>query len=225
MSTTSPATLAEIQFADNPEPRAPCVLLLDTSGSMAGPRIEALNAGLWTFKEDLLGNALALRRTEVAIVTFDSAVTVRHDFVTADNFTPPTLEATGATCMGGGILKALELLQARKTQYKANGIAYYRPWIFMITDGDPQGEPDSVVADAARQIAEHEANKRVAFFAVAVEGANLERLSQISTRAPLKLAGLKFSELFLWLSASMQGVAKSKIGDQVPLPPAGWSSV
>ncbi|MEI6428086.1 MAG: hypothetical protein WCO45_06800 [Pseudanabaena sp. ELA607] len=42
-------TLDAIEFAENPEPRCPCVLLLDTSGSMSGEKIAALNAGLETF--------------------------------------------------------------------------------------------------------------------------------------------------------------------------------
>jgi len=37
-------------FAENPEPRCPCVLLLDVSGSMNGKPISELNAGLTTFK-------------------------------------------------------------------------------------------------------------------------------------------------------------------------------
>ena len=32
-----------VEFAENPEPRCACVLLLDTSGSMAGKPIEQLN--------------------------------------------------------------------------------------------------------------------------------------------------------------------------------------
>ena len=38
-------------FADNPEPRCPCVLLLDTSGSMAGQPIRELNDGIQAFKQ------------------------------------------------------------------------------------------------------------------------------------------------------------------------------
>ena len=29
--------------------------------------------------------------------------------------------------------------------------AYYRPWIFMITDGEPQGEPDEAVEQASQR--------------------------------------------------------------------------
>src|SRR5213595_2100797 len=130
-----------VEFAENPEPRCPCVLLLDTSGSMRGAPIAALNEGLRTFKKDLAQDTLASRRVEVAVVTFNNEVQVVEDFITADQFEAPTLTAGGQTFMGTGINKALDLLQARKTQYRANGIAYYRPWVFMITDGEPQGEP------------------------------------------------------------------------------------
>ena len=43
------------EFADNPEPRCPCLLLLDNSGSMSGNPIAELNRGLKTFHEELLG--------------------------------------------------------------------------------------------------------------------------------------------------------------------------
>jgi len=35
---------------ENPEPRCPCLLLLDTSGSMMGEPIRELNDGLVVFK-------------------------------------------------------------------------------------------------------------------------------------------------------------------------------
>src|SRR5664279_1913973 len=41
---------ASIEFAENPEPRCACVLVLDTSGSMQGAPIEQLNLGLRSFK-------------------------------------------------------------------------------------------------------------------------------------------------------------------------------
>src|SRR5437660_9707447 len=101
-----------VEFADNPEPRCPCVLLLDTSGSMNGKPIQALNEGLAAFREELLQDALARRRVEVAVVTFGGEVTVRQDFVTVDGFTPPGLEAGGLTPMGGVVQQGLEVIEA-----------------------------------------------------------------------------------------------------------------
>ncbi len=214
-----------VEFAENPEPRCPCVLLLDTSGSMQGTPIEALNQGLQTFKEELIKNSLASRRVEVAIVTFDSQVNVIQDFVTADQFNPPMLIAQGLTTMGSGIHKALDMIQDRKAQYRSNGVAYYRPWVFMITDGEPQGEFEDVIDQATRRLQADEASKRVAFFTVGVENANMNRLGQIAVRNPLKLTGLNFVEMFVWLSASMSAVSHSKVDEQVALPPIGWGSV
>jgi len=214
-----------VEFAENPEPRCPCVLLIDTSGSMQGGSIEALNEGLWSFKNDLKKNSLAARRVEVGIITFDSEINLIQNFVTADQFEPPRLTANGLTNMGAGIHKALDMVQARKSEYRTNGIAYYRPWVFMITDGEPQGELDQVVEQATRRLHDDEANKRVAFFTVGVENANMTRLSQISVRTPLKLNGLNFTEMFLWLSASMTAVSYSKVDEQVALPPVGWGSI
>jgi uncharacterized protein YegL len=125
--------------------------------------------------------------------------------------------------MGAGIDKALDILQARKASYKANAIDYYRPWIFMITDGEPSD--NEVVDRAAQRIRDEEARKKVAFFAVGVEGVNMTRLSQIVVRPPRKLTGLNFQEMFQWLSASMSGVSNSQLDEQVPLEPPGWGSV
>lgn len=214
-----------VEFAENPEPRCPCILLLDTSGSMGGAPIDALNAGLQTFCEELNKDDLARKRVEVAIVSFDSQVKVIQDFVTADRFEAPILRAQGMTSMGTGIDQALDLIADRKFQYRNNGITYYRPWVFLITDGEPQGESDEAVRRAIDRIRDDETAKRVAFFAVGVENANMRRLSEISVRAPLKLKGLNFRELFVWLSASMQRVSNSKPDEQVPLPPPGWGEV
>lgn len=211
-----------VEFAHNPDPRCPCILLLDTSGSMQGDPIKALNDGLRRFKEDLIGDTLAVKRVEVAVITFDSEVRVIQDFVTPDDFIPPVLTAQGMTYTAGGIQKALDLIQERKQVYRDNDILYYRPWIFLITDGEPQGETGYVVDQAVRRIAEEEDQKRVAFFGVGVGNVNMVRLAQITTRTPVRLQGLKFDELFAWLSASMAKVSQSKTDEQVALPPPGW---
>ncbi|HEV2474722.1 MAG TPA: VWA domain-containing protein [Chthonomonadales bacterium] len=214
-----------VEFAENPEPRCPCVLLLDTSGSMEGPAIAALNEGLRLFKEELVKDPLSSRRVEVAVVEFNSSVRVLEEFTTVDEFEPPLLAAHGTTHMGTAIHKALDLLQARKAQYRAAGIAYYRPWLFLITDGAPQGEPEEIVASASTRVREEEASRRIAFFAVGVEEADMQRLASIAVRAPVKLTGLNFGDLFVWLSASMQRVSHSRTDEQVALPPPGWAAV
>jgi uncharacterized protein YegL len=216
-----------VEFADNPEPRCPCVLLLDNSKSMSGSRIQALNEGLVAFHDELAKDPLASQRVEIAIVTFGGkAPEVIQDFVTVDQFPPPVLQAGGLTLMGTGIHLGLDLLESRKAQYKAHGIAYYRPWVFLITDGEPKGEPPDAIVQAAERVRSDEQAKRVAFFAVGVEGANMRKLADVSTRRkPVRLKGLKFRDLFVWLSRSATAVANSNPGDQVALPPVNWGTL
>lgn len=224
MSSHSP--LEAIEFAENPEPRCPCVLLLDVSGSMTGAPIQALNEGLIAFKSYLGQDALASRRVEVAVVTFSTEVTIRTDFVTADAFEPPVLSAGGLTQMGTALLLAMDMVQERKELYKRNGVTYYRPWIFMITDGAPHGEPDEMIEKATMRIHEDEKEKRVALFSVGVEGADMKKLAAVCVREPLRLTGLSFADMFVWLSASMQRVSQSNPeDDQVALPPVGWAAI
>ncbi|MEM7126414.1 MAG: VWA domain-containing protein [Chloroflexota bacterium] len=212
-----------VRFDDsNPEARCPCVLLLDVSGSMSGTPIQELNQGLATFQREIQRDDLAAMRVEVSIVTFGSRVEVANEFVTAHQFEFKPLRASGSTPMGQAIHDALDMLRTRKDTYKAHGVPYYRPWVFLITDGSPTDEWRS----AAQRIQDEEAKKSIAFFAVGVQKANMKILGEIAVRQPLRLNGLKFSEMFIWLSQSLTNVSHSSVGDQVPLaPPSGWSVI
>ena len=213
-------TFATSVFASNPEPRCPCILLLDVSGSMNGRPINELNAGLVTFRDELLADPLALKRVELGIVTF-GPVHVEQPFTSAANF-PPILFAQGDTPMGAAITKALDMVEERKREYRANGISYYRPWIFLITDGAPTDEWQG----AANKVFRGEEDKRFAFFSIGVQGADMKTLAQISVRQPLPLQGLQFRELFSWLSSSLRSVSRSTPGTEVVLEaPKGWTSV
>lgn len=208
---------------DNPEPRCACVLLLDVSSSMSGERIRLLNEGLVAFQRALQADDLACMRVEVAIVTFGGDVEVAQHFVTADEFVPSSLTTSGDTPMGEAINMTLDIIDQRKRVYRQNGLPYYRPWIFLVTDGYPT---DKAWAAAAQRVKEADGSQKVAFFAVGVQGADMNRLAQMSMRQPVKLKGLNFREMFVWLSASLTSVSHSQIGEQVPLEsPAGWAAI
>ena len=129
----------------------------------------------------------------------------------------------------------MDQLLARKQTYKDAGLEYFRPWLFVITDGAPTDA--SQFTAAAARVREVEARKGVTVFAVGVEGADMRTLEQLSAREPVGLNGLKFIELFQWLSASMSVVTQSTPGasdaaiatkeqqEQIPLPPpSGWAT-
>ncbi len=214
---------AAAEFAENPEPRCPCVLLLDTSGSMQGDSINELNRGLQAFREELFSDSLSMKRVEIAIVTF-GPVSVMQDFTTVDNLRSVRLEAAGDTPLGAAVGRGLTLLKERKEILRTNGIKLFRPWIFLLTDGAPtdnwQHLPPIIRAG--------EENKSFSFFALGVKGADFTVLKQLVVREPMRLEGVRFKEFFLWLSASLKNVSRSNPGDKVEIPdykPYGWADV
>lgn len=106
-------------------------------------------------------------------------------------------------------------------------ISYYRPWVFLITDGNPYGEDSALFEEAVRRVHDDENNKRVAFFSVGVEGADMDILARlcVPARPPVKLNGLNFVDMFVWLSKSAGAVAASKVDEMVALPMPGWTKV
>lgn len=211
---------------ENSDPRCPTVLILDVSSSMGGRPIQELQAGVTQYIDELAADPLAKRRVEVAIVTFGGVVQVAHGFSAADKFATPTLSASGDTPMGQAIIRGLDLLKERKAELARLGIPQYRAWIFLITDGGPTDERLPAWKDAVQRLHEGEQRRSFLFFAVGVEGANLQKLKELSQeRPPVTLNGLRFRELFQWLSASQKTVSSSQPGDQVPLEPVNWGTI
>lgn len=219
----------DVEFIDNSEPRCPCVLLLDTSSSMNGQAITELNAGIEQFARELNEDNLAKLRVEVAIVSFGRTVETVQDFTGAMTFVPPKLSADGATPMGEAVVHAVALLEARKQRLRAGGINPFRPWIFLITDGAPTDADTHFWQKALDLIQKGEAENKLSFFAVAVGGADMSKLTELcpNKRPPMKLKGLSFRELFIWLSSSLKKVSSSNPGTtSLALPaPSGWASI
>ncbi len=219
----------DIEFVDNPEPRCPCVLLLDTSTSMQGASITLLNEAVELFSRDLLSDRLGTKRVEVAVVTFGEGVRTVQDFTSPLTFVPPRLEPGGSTPMGEGVIHAVGLLEARKRKYQEAGIAYFRPWLFLITDGEPTDYETHYWRDAVRLAREGETAKKLLFFGIAVTDADQRKLNELCppNRPSLKMRGLSFREFFLWLSSTLRSVSSGAPGATgVALPsPSGWASV
>jgi uncharacterized protein YegL len=215
------------------EPRCPCLLLLDVSASMSvkdssgRSRIELLNEGMLTYKNEVMSDSLAMHRIEPAVVTFSDQVQVVCPFATMDQFVPPFLTTGGLTNMGAAILRGVDMIEERKRFYRNSGLPYFRPWIFLLTDGEPTDDWSM----AAKWVKDGENQKKFAFFAIGVGEANLQTLKAISVRQPLRLEGLRFREMFKWLSQSQRAISRSQPGLEgeltMPNPtgPAGWASL
>lgn len=217
----------------NADRRCPTVLMLDVSGSMSGKPLDELQAGLTQYIDEVAADSLAKRRLEIAIVTFGGTVQIAQEFTTPDRIVIPTLSAGGDTPMGQAIVAALDLLKDRRIELSRQAIAQYKPWVFLITDGGPTDDGREIWRDAVRRLLESRTN-RAQFFAVAVDGANMEKLQQLcdetcpsneEKRPPVKLQGLKFRALFEWITQSQKAITQSNPGDKISFPSiSGWAA-
>ncbi|KAB8038148.1 vWA domain-containing protein [Janthinobacterium aquaticum] len=220
--------IPDVALVDNTEQRTPLVLVLDCSGSMDGPLINMLNEGLALLEEELKSDVIASKRVRILVIEFgahDEAL-VASNWCDAMDFTAPRLEASGTTPTGHAVELALAEIEQEKQRFRSAGVAYTRPWLFLMSDGEPT---DNFQA-AAQMARRAEQDNKVAIFPIAVgDQANTEVLGQFSSRGERgvkQLRGLQFRELFLWLSASMQVVSQSRPGQQAQLASTdGWSVV
>lgn len=223
MSNTELARYQDL--IDNPTPRCPCILVLDTSGSMDGDPIHALNDGVHTFIKAVQRDETARYAVEVSVITFGgnvqevSPMTPVHQI---EQIAP--LQASGSTPMGEAVERALQRLELRKQEYKQTGTSYYQPWIVIMSDGSPTDSWQG----AAQQTSSAENQGKLVVMPIAVgDGADLTTLSAFSgKRGAKQLKGLQFDAFFEWLSASMSRVSASTPGMKVSLPPAtGWDEI
>jgi uncharacterized protein YegL len=203
--------------------------------------IAKLNEGLKVFEGFIKNNEKARKSVEVSVVTFGGSVQV-SDFVQARDFEAPVLDGYGETPMCEGIMTALQKIRQRKDEIRSRGESYYRPWLFLLTDGEPtDGKKIMNTADALQQA--HEGNNAVSYFAGIGDDVNWEVLNTLSPKhtkdakdgrhkkgdfvnSPLEVINEgALIELFKWLEASMTIVAASgEDTDAAALPPvSGWA--
>jgi uncharacterized protein YegL len=216
-----------VDYENNPNQRTPCVLVLDISYSMREApggkvsKIDALNEGIKALETALKDDESAISRVQLGIISVGGATDsaeLMMDWTDAVNFTAFQLHAAGSTPLAEGILQGLELVEKGKALLKQNSIRYTRPWMMVITDGQPTSSSASWQR-AIEACKDAEASNKVEIFAIAVEGADIAKLSQISAvRPPVSLDGLKFKELFVWLSDSLSAASRSRPGQALNLP-------
>ncbi len=232
-------------LVNNPTPRVPICLCLDTSGSMGAvegecvatgetvyedgrtwnvvtggtSRIDELQKGVEQFYEAIREDEIAVYSAEICIVTFDNKATCVLDFANIERQkTIPELLPVGNTSMGEGVNLALDLLERRKQEYKDKGVDYYQPWLVLMTDGVPNGDAAELNRAICRTT-EMVNQKKLTVFPIGIGNeSDMSTLNSFSPKRPaLKLQGMKFQEFFAWLSKSVSKTSQSTPGESVKL--------
>ena len=227
--------MSSVNYATNVSQRTPCILVLDASYSMGfidkstkKSKIEALNDGLEAFYEALNEDEVALSRVQICAINAGGPTLIPEimmDWTDASEFQPFRLKANHNTPLGAATQLALEAIEEHKSNLKSVGISYTKPWLFIISDGEPTDVGDwQVATNLAR---ESEAANKVEIWPIGVgNDVNLETLGEVSVKPPKKMNGVQVRDLFVWLSASLGQVSRSVPGQKANLPSTDpWAEV
>jgi uncharacterized protein YegL len=201
---------------------------METKSSLGKTRIEALNEGIKELQKHLHEDDTAITRVQLAIISVggpSNVADIMMDWTDANIFQAFPLRSGGTTPLGMGMKLALELIERGKQDLRSAGVSYTRPWIMVISDGEPTDDTNTWES-AVIECQNAESSKKVEIFAIGVEGANLQKLGELSSKPPLMLDGIKFKELFVWLSSSLSAASRSRPGDSLQLPSTDvWRNV
>lgn len=209
-----------LSFATNPQPRCPVALLLDCSSSMSGAPIQELQAGVSQFYEEIASDPISRLSVEVCVIPFGQDVKViRHFEPALDSMKHPRpwLTAGGYTPLGLAMTFGLQEISARRRFYRDQGLAAYKPWIVLLTDGQPNDDWQEPAAKARGMAAKDQLH----FMGVGIgSGVDMNTLTAIlpADNPPHQLAGLQFKEFFRWLTDSLKIVTSGSTTQQRALP-------
>jgi len=239
-------TLRKEDLINNPTTRLPVCLCVDVSYSMNAivsgetkstgqtyekdgktwdiveggvTAIQELQNGIGYFFEAIKNDEIARYSAEISIVAFNDNAQTILDFASIDRQQIPELLASGSTSMGLGIEKTIENLNKRMIEYSDKGVDYYKPWLVLMTDGEPTDD----ITNAVKKINQFNSEGNITLFPVAIgDKANIETLKKFSTlknNAVLKVRSAEyFQQFFEWLSQSVSVVSQSVPGEKVSTP-------
>lgn len=199
-----------------PTRRLACVIILDVSASMTGRSIEELNRKLPLLKPALEKSDIARSAVELAVVTCGGDPRLVHDWTNVDGFYPPVLTPSGNTPLGSALHMAHDLIEQKKATYKNLGVPHYKPWLYVLTDGQPTDVESGQWANAAQRT---KSSTTLTWILTTDYRDDTIRLLQQATSRVFTLEEMAFEEAFLFLSKSLTSVSTSQLNKDLVLDP------
>jgi len=213
--------------AESQSRRLPIYLLLDTSGSMAGAPIQAVNQGVNLLYNELINDPSAIETVYISVITFDSHAQMVTPLTELTQFLAPKLNAGGSTSLGEGLRLLNDSLDRDIIVNSPERKGDYKPLIFLMTDGMPtdswEREADAIKSRTKQKVA--------TIIALGCGGGvDVNTLKRI-TEVVLLMANITpdmINQFFKWVSQSVStasvsaqaaGVGEAKA--QLPPPPEG----
>lgn len=213
------------EFDKSSARRMPVYLLLDTSGSMSGDPISAVEQGVQMLINELLNDPASEELVWLSIITFDSKAKQLIPLTEIGKVNPPSLVASGSTSMGEAfriLSNALDMEIKERTQDQKGD---YKPLVFLLTDGEPTDDFQAGLGELKARQSKKPANIIALGCGSQV---NTQILQQITSNVMLldNVNTETLKSFFKWVSASVQtssrgvGTPGAAAQPAVQLPPA-----
>ncbi len=117
--------------------RMPIYFLLDTSRSMAGKPIQAVNNGLKLLKDVLMADPMTVESVYISVIQINSEPTQVTPLTEVLEYAPPELQAGGWTRLGAALRLLNECLDRELKPNIPGQKGDYKPLVFLLSDGRP----------------------------------------------------------------------------------------
>lgn len=203
--------------------RLPVYLLLDTSGSMTGEKIEAVKNGVQVLVSTLRQDPYALETAYISVITFDSTAQQVVPLTDLTSFQTPSISANGGTSLGAGLKLLSECVDREVAKSTPEQKGDWKPLVFIMTDGGPTDNWQNGLSEFQKR------KIGITVACAAGSDADLNVLKQITeTTVALDTAdSATIKAFFKWVSASIStGSQKIESGgkevgglNELPPPP------
>lgn len=204
--------------------RLPVYLLIDSSGSMHGEPIHAVNVGISAMLSALRQDPYALESVHISLITFDREVKELLPLTPIEQaqIEDIQLPRSGATHMGEGLEFLIEKVKTNVVKSSEDTKGDFRPMLFIMTDGSPSDL--AVFKEALPKLKDCQFAEIIA--CAAGPKASTDYLKQITNNVVTldNMDSAAFSQFFKWVSdsitaGSMSAGVETSSGTSSSLPP------
>lgn len=207
------------------------VLCFDTSGSMYASdstegvsRIELVKRYAKDFVNSSAISDIDKERVELCVITFDSSVTILKDFSPmseiGDDFS--MINASGLTSLYSALIIAVHAARKRKNAMLNEGVACFKPIIFLVTDGLPT---DDNMKESCRKVLKQYVDKgddgkaKMRLIVCGMDQCDMSEMNQLcDEKQILALRNTDaLKDVFKLFTASVAAVSQSTVDDELHL--------
>lgn len=200
------------------EQKCLCVFVIDTFCLKNDMAIDEVTLGIQRILDELESVDVSRERVEVAFITHerlsDEIRIIQEPVPIWQAVIPLLTTTTDDTSLMESLYVTMDFVETWKERYKSLGIPYYRPWIFLISNG--MSLLPCNVDEIANKIKQDTSNKKYAFLAIYTKDADVSLLQEIKSDVPIMaLDSLSITDCFKWLSSEMNEICSPDLDNTI----------